>query len=338
MQIKSKKLNEILIFFNRHKIEYVLVGEKIDDLLFDINGDVDIVVSKSSFINLHHIIDKLCNELHISLIQLYRHEIDVFGTLFAWYEDGKYFELGLDICVDYRRKGYILIQAEKLLQNKMKDESTQWFSPSFENNFFYYLIKKIGKHSINNTQISFLYDLYNQSNKEIIKSLISKYWDSNDQKQIIEIIQNKDVNAFISQSKIYNQTMTSKLKRSLKEYFINIKRKISYIFEPRGLICSLKENDLLFFEEYIKTTSKWFRKNKIIKYNQFSPLNLLRILNLKWHSGIVFVVNKKTNQCFFSDIKLNANKFQSLKEHYTEIINFMKNREIKRLQRFSKSL
>lgn len=335
---KSKKLNEILNWLSNNNMEYALVGEKPTRLLNSFDNDVDLAVSKDAYVRINQTIQNLCKETDIRLVILYRHEIDVFDFIVVWEEDGKVHNLPIDLCVDYRRKGIKYIDSQTLLSTKKQDKDTKWFTLNNETNFLYYLIKKIGKRSIDNTQILFLHELYNQSNKEIVKSLISKYWGTNDQEHIIKTILNKDINSFNAKSKIWSQIMASKGKCSFKEYFINLKRKISYLLEPRGIICSINENDLTFFNEYIKTTSEWFRKNQIIKLNQFTPLNVLRILNFKWHSGIVFVVQKNTNQCFFSDIKLDANQFQSLREHYTEIINFMENREKTRLERFKKKL
>ena len=176
MSVQLSKLGEVLNFITDQDVGYVLVGESTIQLKEDLSGDVDIVVRPESIEDPAEFIQKICESCRVICVQILQHEVTAFYFVVTWEEDGEYQFLKLDICSDYYRDARFLLGANRLLSNRYKEPESGLYYPAPEDNFLYYLIKKVDKGSICKSQFDFLVELFSAGNSSDIHAVLMEFW------------------------------------------------------------------------------------------------------------------------------------------------------------------
>ena len=159
MSVQMRKLSEVLNCITDQAVEYVLVGEDTARLKEDLSGDVDIVVRPESIEVPAEFIQKICESCRVVCVQILQHEVTAFYFVVSWEEDGEHQFLKLDICSDYYSNARFLLGANRLLSNRYKELESGFYYPAPEDNFLYYLIKKVDKGSISTSNFDFLIEI-----------------------------------------------------------------------------------------------------------------------------------------------------------------------------------
>jgi thymidylate kinase len=233
MNIESEKLKRVLEWFESQDIEYVLVGEDTSELQNSISGDIDIVVNQYVISRINTIIIDLCSYLDMKCVQVLQHEQSAYFFVVSWLENNKWHYLKLDICSNYIRNTRLLITAEKLLKNRTKVNSA-FYIPSPNNNFTYYLLKKIDKNSINKNQFLYLCSQLDLCNDRLISEL-TQFWQYDESKAILKILKQREFKEFKSKISRWRAALHTRSRLNLKSIYLELRRLIRRVAFPTGI-------------------------------------------------------------------------------------------------------
>lgn len=329
---KYDKLVSIFSDLDSLGLRYVLVGEDPCGLSRSIEGDVDVVFDLDSMGMLEPLITSIASKYGLELLQVFRHEINVFGTLFAWrLPNGNIEWLGLDCCVDYYRHGRLLMSAEDLLRDRLK--KGDFFHPSPEMDFSYYLIKKILKGSISERQISFLKALFDKSSQDAVASYLLRSLRRTDVRELLSAFQ-------VGAPDVVSQAVC-KARLNLRSLFFwnplvvfrNTLRMGYCFFHPNGLVVSIPK-PLWNCAEQVSTQAKLLFRHVVITPSD--KCNLLRCFWRRLHSTLVICLTEpgvKGTRCLV-DIDFANTEFedkQPVSQMVSAMFSFLRRRTAIRL-------
>lgn len=234
MSAESRKLAEILTQLNHWKVEYVLVGEDVQQLQDEVPGDVDIVFRRNTIGCLWSLIEKICSSCAIQCIQILQHELRAYYCVMAWREDESWQYLRLDCCDDYLRDARTLIRAEELLVGREMDPATGFYVPAPENNFLYYLLKKIEKGSVNEKQLVYLQQNLSACRKDMFLKL-SRYWTEEQTRQMLQCLEQDNLNRFQVSIPEWQAALKSGTRPAFKSRYHETVRIARRIMRPTGV-------------------------------------------------------------------------------------------------------
>jgi thymidylate kinase len=234
MAAESKKLKEILSAFYRIDIPYALVGEDTKALAERVQSDVDIVIRSSDLSNLHTYLLEICSSLRAQLVQVLQHESCAFYYVVSWAEQERRFYLRLDICSDYVRNGKRFLSAEELLEGRQIDATGTFYIPQPHRNFIYYLLKKIDKGSVNQTQFDFLSQLYKAAAKDA-GAQVDRFWNVDDASVIRQCIERNDLSLFQAGIPVWQSALRKSVNISFGDRRAEVRRCIERVLKPTGV-------------------------------------------------------------------------------------------------------
>lgn len=299
MADRFEKLVLLLSLFEKHSIEYVLVGESPKQLRQTIPSDVDIVVSWEGNKKLPSVFRELRDRYGVELVHVYRHEIGVFGALLAWRHADSWNRLGPDICSDYYREGHLLLKSEELLFGRRRDTSTGFWMPRPELNFAYYMIKKIGKGNLTDAQIRFLHDRLMESSVETNRTILSRWFLPDEVDTIFTSISEMDTSALRRNMAKFQKTLWQRTRPRVSMRLRDVYRKVSRLSTPCGIIAIIRVPDCAqdtICDAWMTNVRPFFRHASVFSTSSNLSLSFFGVLRAKWHShAVLILVSEKTS-------------------------------------------
>ncbi len=289
---RFKVLSSLLSRFDDDGIEYVLVGESPDYLLHDLSGDIDIVVRRTDLDKVPDVFRRLHEDCGIRLLHVYRHEIGVFGSLLTWKFGGEWNRLGPDICGDYYRNGHLLLKASDLLFNRHRDTSTGFWMPTAEMNFAYYLVKKIDKGRISESQMRFLHARFEESSEKTLRDIFSRWFHSEQIDVIFKTVLAADTVVFHQNAPAFRRTLKRHSLPSISTRFQDVLRRFRRLFTPCGIvftICAPESEQDFFRKIWELQVAPFFRRKSILSPFSKGFQGVVEVLVSKWHSHAVLI-------------------------------------------------
>ncbi|WP_027358830.1 hypothetical protein [Desulforegula conservatrix] len=170
-------------FLEDEGIKYCIVGNT-SEFSYNIEGDVDIVIESRPAKEINKIISFFSDNNELCLVQMLQHEQCAYYFVLFKQNDSQLINIKLDICSDYLRNGKKFLKSDEILSSITKAKNVQenhieieFFVPSTEMNFIYYLLKKTDKKSINQKQYLFLKKLWNEEPESCLNQ-IKRFWQS----------------------------------------------------------------------------------------------------------------------------------------------------------------
>jgi thymidylate kinase len=139
-----------------------------------ISSDVDFMVEEAQLVRLPGLIQEIAHETGSSFVQCLQHETSACYFVLASQDSTTISFLMPDACSDYRRQGRLWIAARGMLARRRRHEKG-FYIPAADDAFIYYLIKKIDKGSINESQGNHLAALFQEDPSGCEKRL-QDYW------------------------------------------------------------------------------------------------------------------------------------------------------------------
>ena len=285
-------LSWLLSRFDEIGIAYVLVGESTDYLIHDLSGDVDIVVRRTDLGKVPSVFQKMHETCGIRLVHVYRHEIGVFGSLLTWQYSGKWNRLGPDICGDYYRNGHLLLKASDLLVNRHRDASTRFWMPTPEMNFAYYLVKKIDKGRISESQMRFLHERLEESSEKTLRGILSRWFLSKQIDDILETVLATDADAFQRNVSAFRRTLKHRTVPGISTRLQDVFRRVRRLFSPCGIVftlCAPESEQVAFRKAWESQVAPFFRSISILSPFPMGFQGVVKALVSKWHSHAVLI-------------------------------------------------
>lgn len=206
-----------------------------------IHSDVDIVLPKHVFKNVHILVADFLRENNLVLYNILTHEISakyfVIGSKEVENSMQSMAFLALDFASDYRRNSRLLIPSDILL----KDAQTiikNGFSfniPSNPISFIYYLIKRSEKDVLDIEQFEYLHSLWN-NDKESIKIIMPNYLDYQICEAVNEVFETGDPKGINNLLKLVGDYTKKEYKTSIKDKIQEFGRKLRRFVRPTGLM------------------------------------------------------------------------------------------------------
>lgn len=245
----ASDLNELFTstffnFFNHLDeagIDYVLLGQ-FNENIDSIDSDIDFMVSDKDFKKLDIVFNNINSIGSLRLVQVLRHEITAAYYVIS-IEGAQGFKLmALDACSDYRKNGVLWLKSEQVLKNRKKNKAGFWV-PSDQDNFKYYLIKRIEKQSIAKQHLEYFeacislnLDDYRTSLQELFGVVYAK--------KVEKAILSLDLKWFETELKtLAHKLRQNKPKQTMltlfNSYLSEQKRKLSRIIEPTGIVITM---------------------------------------------------------------------------------------------------
>lgn len=153
---KKEAFFRLVGILHREGIRYALVGN-VDEYPDHIGSDVDIVTDADGMARFHRAVWTLEND-GLRVVQRFQHEITAFYYILAFRTaDGGWGFIQPDICTDYYRRARKLLDAAPMLERRRRRECPgcpggAFFVLAPQDEFAYYLLKKIGKKSLSADQ------------------------------------------------------------------------------------------------------------------------------------------------------------------------------------------
>ena len=232
-------VSQLLNLLTSEGVNYVLVGD-VRKFPFKISSDIDIVIESSSLERFLLILIHFCKQNNAHIVQVLQHEQSAWYYVCAWVDASNNVKfLHPDVCTDYFRDGVLLLSNQELLENRICDcsqgeVSVSFFTPAPAMGFAYYLLKKVDKGHISQTEGEYL-SLQWQKDPEGGKRQLRRFFDK-ETVEFIEGVANKEnweqVQQVVSQ-------LRSQLRKnrpfSFRHYYRELDRKVRRLRQPTGL-------------------------------------------------------------------------------------------------------
>lgn len=175
---KKEAFFKLIGLLERENIRYALVGNT-DEYPDHVGSDVDIVTDEPGLALFHREIWTLeCSGLRV--VQCFQHEITAFYYILAFRtDDGGWGFIQPDICTDYYRRARKLLDAVPMLERRRKQECPRCPGSGFfvlapHDEFLYYLLKKIGKNRLSESQFEHLRRIF-ASAPDICRAALGRF-------------------------------------------------------------------------------------------------------------------------------------------------------------------
>ena len=151
----------LLADLDRSAIPYCVLG---DTRQFPeaIHGDLDLVIEPSALRRLPELLARFCTMQRIDLVQCWQHQSTCFCYVLSWRHGlAPRRSLGADFCGDFLRNARLFLSAEELLAGRRTACSAAgadrgFFVPAPRDSFIYYLLKKVDKLHLDESQAEYL--------------------------------------------------------------------------------------------------------------------------------------------------------------------------------------
>lgn len=216
-----------------HQIKYAIVGNT-DGYPDKIGSDVDIVIPRNQIDDFHHAIWEI-QDNKTKVVQMFQHEIVAFFYIvFHFGEHGIQF-IQPDTCTDYYRHGKLFLKADYLLEGVREAPQGGFMILAPEKEFIYYLLKKIDKRKISDSQFTHLEKTYLLDKSRCMRECAA-FWEDNDLAVIKDAFENNNVEKLLSHLDELQGSIHASVGKSLYDSISNIFLKIKRILHPTGLV------------------------------------------------------------------------------------------------------
>jgi len=236
----SKILLSLFQYFNARDIEYCVLGNaaQLPDV---IDGDVDIVISTTTFASIALILSEFSNQVKCDIVQELKHEVTASYYVLSMFDsNNQAVYLHPDICSDYYRNSRLLIKAKDILQSRFIAKSKEggekkFYIASPEVEFIYYLIKKSEKGSIDQEQYNHIKSQYLQM-PTACEEISLRYFSRDEVDSILSALESCKVDRLFSLLPELKHSLIDEQKSSWVDVYNDLARKIKRIVQPTGLI------------------------------------------------------------------------------------------------------
>ena len=242
---KKEAFFALLDLFERERIRYALVGNT-DEYPDHIGSDVDIVTDAEGMNRFHRAIWTM-EKQGLRVVQRFQHEITAFYYILAFRTDnGGWGFIQPDICTDYYRKAIKLLNAAPMLDRRRKNTCSDCPGGGFfvlgpEDEFAYYLFKKIGKTKLSDSQFFHLRTVYSE-NPADCRSRLSQFGDL--MNPVWSALESGDAGGLSSALPDLKRGLLSSGRLARPARFYDALRKLRRIMWPTGLVVSLPGGEM----------------------------------------------------------------------------------------------
>lgn len=226
----------IFVFFSFLKdnnIDFSLINSY-EDIInkIDIDSDIDILFKKHDFLQIEHHVQKFCIIQNIQIVQVLHHDLWAKNIFLYNPKDKKF--LNLDLYGELSRKEIVFFKEKEIFNSRDVFENIPILSA--EKEFIYYLIKKLDKDDLTQTNFDHLHSLYIKHKEACQKELIRFFPKQYD---IIykEILKRTFLGIKKNRETLLSDFYTIK-KRDAKRYIFNKLLTLKRILNPTGLTIS----------------------------------------------------------------------------------------------------
>ncbi len=187
--LRKRLLLSLLEILNSEQVSYCLLsGYRFDPSEAD--SDVDLMLLPSEAARLPASMQAAAARTGALLVQALQHETSACYFVVAQPEDGVVGYLNPDCTLDYRTNGRLWLRADKILERRRPFKN--FFLPAIEDEFIYYLLKKVLKGSIDASHVLRLRDLY-RANPVACRTRTLEFWSGSSAASIERALLQQDV-------------------------------------------------------------------------------------------------------------------------------------------------
>ncbi len=262
---KARIVRPFVEFLKEESIPYALLGVKLD--LSASSSDVDFVIPHDSFVELDKILGEFATAKGFTILQRLNHESTAsFYVLSYWDEDeNKHLFYHLDFCSDYKRSGRLLIPCATLLENRIYNYETGYWTLTDAYSFLYYFLKKVDKGSLRSDHFESLLEVWRRMDLVAAQTLID-YFGEDGSKLIAQIFDNEDFHRLSEELQPLRILLHRKCTVSLKDRLREMRRKLWRMLEPAGLTIGVLGRDgsgkTTFIDSLLQNIHPCFRVTK----------------------------------------------------------------------------
>ncbi len=235
-EMRTRLFSSVLDVLNSEDVSYCLLSgyEQGGD---EADSDVDFMVHPRDAGRLPALLQTASARLRGSLVQALQHETTACYFVIARQDGDCIAFLNPDCALDYRTHGRLRLRADSVL--KKRRPYGNLFRPAVEDEFLYYLIKKIVKASIDSTHVARLRNLF-RANPFACHTGMLKFWSGNSACLIEQASINHDLHWFkahlpdlLSELELspYNESFLSRIANK----FRTLMRVVARVNRPTGL-------------------------------------------------------------------------------------------------------
>lgn len=225
---------ELIGILEAHNIRYAITG-RTEGYPDAIGSDVDIVVPRSHIDKFHSAIWEFDNIEGTQVIQMFQHECVAFYYIVYCVSDDGIVCIQPDVCTDYYRRGRLLLKADYLLEGSHEAEQGGFNVLASEKEFIYYLLKKVDKRNINESQFQHILNCYKRNTTKAIEEA-ERFWSGDNLHIIKEVFEMEDFKMLENNLSVLQNGIHSSHHRNFIDYIRNAKLKIRRIMNPTGLV------------------------------------------------------------------------------------------------------
>ena len=234
-----------------------------EELPVTVGSDIDFMVSQPDFVRLPQILSSLAREVGFRLVQNLQHETTACCYILARSQPGQVLFLHPDACSDYRMHDKTWLRPEAVLARRRRHPNGFWISAAADG-ILYYLIKRIGKLSLEQRQAQQLSRLFSEDSRGCTDALaqrftaasaqlVAKAARSGDWRPVTEAIQDLD-----------KELLAGAPMDSLRTKLGELRRKIRRWVQPAGLFVAVLGPDgsgkSSVIEQYLSALAPAFRR------------------------------------------------------------------------------
>lgn len=204
----------------------------------EIHSDVDFVVPEPHRLSIPSLVQSLCRESDAHLLQISEyHNTTAFSCFVATLKGVVPIHLRFDVCSDDHRRDKLILPWQFMLEGRRR-YAEGFFVPAPEKSLLHYLLKRVEKRSLQQSQLAALYKWFQDAPEES-QQILRRYWPT-DYGQILGCIldqvppQAESLDAWSRNVQLRDarQTVYARAAQYMKE----IRRKVRRVRQPLGFL------------------------------------------------------------------------------------------------------
>lgn len=255
-----------IVALKERNIAYVLLNGYEDIVAETNDSDIDILLPKKDFLSINKLLNEICCAKGWKVIQVFHH--DVYAKNIFLFSEQSQEILNLDIYGFLSRLNVPLFTEDEIFQKAILFNNFKILSK--EQEFIYYLIKKLDKNELTKEKFDYLKSIFLNSNEEC-GFLLKEYFPKT-HLLIEESFRKGNMNLLIRKQVIEDFSKGNSV--NLKYKIKNVLRFIKRIYKPTGLVVAFLGSDgsgKSTIIELLKSSNLPFRKFQYFHLKPIKP-------------------------------------------------------------------
>ena len=230
---------ELYRHFETRGLRYAVVGD-VSEYPERIRSDLDIVIEPEFIRDVSRLLEDFFEERGARLAQALQHEQTAWHFSFVWEDDMEVLQfIHPDLCGDYYRNGRLLLAAKEILSNRVRatgpgGDDLGFYVPRPATAFLYYLLKRIDKADLGETQGRYLSEQWRRD-PQGAEMQTRRFWSAGEATRIRRAAESEDWGSLQASIPSLRRSLRSRVGWRPSWWMGELRRIIGRLRHPTGI-------------------------------------------------------------------------------------------------------